>query len=290
LLRILIIGPGRVGRAFAHRWSAAGYAMPWLCGRDAGRTAAVVASLPGAESRSLAAVAQAHVVVFAVGDPELPAVVAAAAAAAVPRRCSLWLHTSGRHGLEVFAPVATAGVRLGALHPVAPFAAADPHGAALQGAPAVLEGPPPSLRLLRRLAASLGLVPVELPPGADRVLYHAACALAANGATALRALVDRAFVASGLPAAAGARLGDALLQAAITGCREHGPVAALSGPVRRGDAETVRRHLGRLDRRAPEVAAAYRVLMQQALELACEGGLSIASAVAVAAALRPPAG
>ena len=145
-----------------------------------------------------------------------------------------------------------------------------------------------SLRLLRRLCDWLGMVPVDLPPGADRVLYHAACALAANGATALRALVDRAFVASGLPAAAGARLGDALLQAAITACREHGPVAALSGPVRRGDAETVRRHLDRLARSAPEVAAAYRVLMQQALELARDDGLSTAAAVAVAAALQSP--
>jgi predicted short-subunit dehydrogenase-like oxidoreductase (DUF2520 family) len=288
VLRILIVGPGRVGRAFAHRLAAGGRCRVSLCGRDAARTATVAASLGDVGVATLAEVAAAHVVVFAIGDPELPAAIAAAAAAAAPRTCSLWLHTSGRCGLEVFAGVAGNGLRFGALHPVAPFADDDRTGAALQGAPAVIEGPARSQRLLHRLCAWLGLAPVLLPPGADRVLYHAACALAANGATALRALVDRTFAASGLPAPAAARLADALMQAAVTGCRDRGPVAALSGPVRRGDADTVRRHLARLDQAPPPVAAAYRALMRQAVELAQAAGLGPAGAAAVNDALQSP--
>jgi predicted short-subunit dehydrogenase-like oxidoreductase (DUF2520 family) len=127
-----------------------------------------------------------------------------------------------------------------------------------------------------------------MPAGADRLLYHAACALAANGATALWALVERTFAQSGLPAAAGAQLAAALMQAAIDGCRERGPVAALSGPVRRGDAETVRSHLARLDLVLPQVSPCYRTLMQQAVELARAAGLGAAGALAVTTALQPP--
>lgn len=288
MLRILIVGPGRVGRAFAHRLWAAGHRRIGLCGRDPARTATAAAAVGGIQVQPLAEVQCAHVVIFAVGDPDLADAILAAAAAAPPRRCSLWLHTSGRFGLEVFAPVVAAGLRLGALHPVAPFVEEDRSGAAMQGAPAVLEGPAECQRLLRRLCGWLGLVPLPLPPGADRVLYHAACALAANGTTALRALVDRTLAHSGLAPAAGARVADALMQAALTGCRDRGPVAALSGPVRRGDVATVRAHLARLDQVLPQVGPGYRALMQQAVELARAAGLEPASAAAVAAALQPP--
>jgi predicted short-subunit dehydrogenase-like oxidoreductase (DUF2520 family) len=63
-------------------------------------------------------------------------------------------------------------------------------------------------------------------------------------------------------------------------------VAALSGPVRRGDAATVAAHRAQLQRAAPAVEPAYLVLMQRALALARAAGLPEALASQVAAALR----
>ena len=270
-LRIVIFGPGRVGTAFARRLVGRGVDVLGFVGRDPGRTAAAVAAVGAGAVLAAHQHASAHVVLFAVGDAELPAAIAAAAAAAPPRPCSLWLHTSGRHGLEVFAGIP--GIRRGLLHPVAPFAEPLRAAETMVGAPGVFVGEPNARRLLRQLCVRLGLVPVEGSPG-DRVLYHAACALAANGLTALFAAAQQVFAAAGVVDAADARrLLDALLQAALRGCAERGPAAALSGPVRRGDAETVAAHLQHLQAAAPAAVPVYRATAVLALALAESAGL-----------------
>ena len=282
-LRIVIVGPGRVGTACARRLVRAGAELLGFVGREIGRTQAAVDSAGSGCVLPAAAAASAHVVLFTVGDADLADAIAAVAAVAPPRRCSLWLHTSGRFGLEVFANV-PGRFRRGALHPLVPFADAVAGDAAMAGAPAVLEGDADSGRLLRRLCTLLGLVPVPWS-GGDRLLYHAACALAANGATALWSAVDDTFAAAGLPVEVRSPLAVALLHAALQACTQRGAAAALSGPVRRGDAATVSAHRLRLAERAPPVAPVYLALMQVALRLARQSGLSPQQAEAIAAAL-----
>jgi predicted short-subunit dehydrogenase-like oxidoreductase (DUF2520 family) len=183
--------------------------------------------------------------------------------------------------------LAGAGIRRGSLHPAAPVPDAASGVEALAGAPAVLDGEARSERLLRRLCALAGLTPVWAP-GLRRPLYHAACALAANGLTALRSLVERGFAGAGLGAGERQLLADALMAAAHRASSEAGPQNALSGPVRRGDAATVRLHLDALGALAPEAAAAYRALMVEALALALAAGLPADAAAAVRACLADP--
>lgn len=292
-LRIAIVGPGRVGCAFGLQLVrpqvATRVELLGFVGRRAGSAAAAVAGCGRGRVLGWDELRLAHVVVFATGDGDLAAAIASARAAGPARPCALWLHTSGRFGLEVFAD-APAGLRRGALHPVAPFAEATTGAQAMRGAPGVWLGDPRSGRLLPQLATLLGLVPVAGTPG-DRTLYHAACALAANGLTALRSLVDRLFAASGtLEPAAAAQVAGALLAAALRSSGELGPQRALSGPVRRGDAATVAAHRQAIDASVPQAAAAYRALMLEALVLARGAGLDPAAAIAVERQLRgdPP--
>ena len=285
MLRVAIVGPGRVGRAFGRRLVGPRVLLLGFVGRSHATAQAACAWAGAGRVLALADLAQAHVVVFAVGDGELVAAIAAALAAIPPRPCSLWLHTSGRFGLEVFDAAQRSGVRRGALHPVAPFPDAATGARNMVGAPAVWLGDPRSERLLVRLAGLLGLVPLQ-DRGGDRVLYHTACVLAANGLTALRSQVDMVFAAAGgLDRNDALRLADALMGSALRSCQELGPAAALSGPVLRGDAATVVAHLHALAGGAPEVQPSYVALMHAALALAVERGLPYAAAWAVRDAL-----
>ena len=285
-IRLAVVGPGRVGSALGHRFAAAGADLLGFVGRSAASAAAAVAFAQHGRVLALADLATAHVVVFAVGDPDLAAAVAAAAAAVARRRCSLWLHTSGRHGLEVLAPLAGSGVRLGSLHPVAPFPDAATGLRQLAGRPVVLLGDARSRRLLLRLATMLGMQPLWARPG-DRTLYHAACALAANGLTALRGAVDTVLANAAVLAPQDADvLADALMAAALQACRERGAAAALSGPVARGDDATVAAHrTALLAHGGQALDDVYRALMVQALELALRRGLSESAATALRRAL-----
>lgn len=286
-LRIAIVGPGRVGTAFARRFVRAGATFVGFVGRDAARTVEQLAGIGTGAVLSWADLATVHVVVFAVGDADLEAAIRAAAAIG-GRPCSLWLHTSGRHGLDVFAPGDALGVRTGSLHPVMPFAGPE-HALQMRGAPAVLAGQVRSMRLLKRLAAMLELEPIEWrgDDGAQRrALYHAGCALAANGATALFGKSgDLIQAAGGLSATDGAAIVGALMEAAVRAATQHGAAPALTGPVRRGDAETVAMHLEAIQKAAPEGGSTYVALMQLALILAREQGLAPADCERVAAAL-----
>ena len=284
-LRIAIIGPGRVGTAFARQFLQAGANVLGFVGRDAGRTEQRcrelgVWPLSVLQWRDLLT---AHVVVFAVGDAELHEAVQAAVAVG-GRRCSLWLHTSDRHDLSVFAPASGLGVRTAALHPLLPFPGSG-KAVAMHGALALLTGEPRSMRLLLRLCHMLSLQPIVCSDQ-NRLLYHAACALAANGATALFGMASDVLQrAHGIAASDCDRIVSSLMQAAVVASQQHGAAAALSGPVRRGDAATVAAHVGELQREAPLALAAYLALMQAALGLARQQGLSAQDCERIAAAL-----
>jgi predicted short-subunit dehydrogenase-like oxidoreductase (DUF2520 family) len=282
-LRIVIFGPGRVGVAFARALAASGAHVLGFVGRDPGRTAAAVAAAGVGAALPAAAHAQAHAVVFAVGDGDLRAAVDQAVAAAPPRPCSLWLHTSGRHGLEAFDGVPD--IRRGIVHPATPVPAPTAAGDPLRGAPGVLVGDPRAQTLLRALCRRLGLLPIE-GHGGDRALYHAACALAANGLTALFADAAAAFAASGVVRDGdGERLVAALMRGALAACAERGPVDGLTGAVRRGDADTVAAHLRALRAQAPLAAPAYLATAAAALRLARAAGLDARLAADVARVL-----
>jgi predicted short-subunit dehydrogenase-like oxidoreductase (DUF2520 family) len=285
VLRVAIVGPGRVGQAFGRRFVQAGVELLGFVGRRPAGAAAAVKFAGGGRVLQVDELATAHAVVFAVGDAELRDAVLATATAVPPRRCSLWLHTSGRHGLDVLDPAAERGARRGALHPVAPFADAEAGFVAMAGCPAVLACDARGERLLRQLARRLGMVPVN-SRGGDRTLYHAACALAANGLVVLRGHVDAVFRAAGGLSAADARLvADALMTAAVRTSSELGPAPALSGPVLRGDVVTVEAHLAAIAGSAPQAEAVYRALMLGAVDLAVARGLGAAAAAALRAAL-----
>lgn len=226
---------------------------------------------------------RAHCVIFAVGDGDLRGAVAAAASVG-GRRCSLWLHTSGRHDLATLEPSRAIGCRVGSLHPLAPFpGSVDVEPVA--GAPVLVQGEAKSMSLLLRLARMLELDPIVCNEQ-DRPLYHAACALAANGATALFGVAQRALeAAGGLDSATASRVTSALMQAAVAGAQRLGAAQALSGPVRRGDDGAVRAHMEALLRGAPDAAGAYRELSKLALQLATSEGLGQESAARVAQAL-----
>ena len=285
-VRIAIVGPGRVGRVLARRFHRAGAAVLGFVGRDAGRVRGVVEELGVGHVLGWGDLERAHCVVFCVGDDQLADSVAAAAARG-GRRCSLWLHTSGRHDLDVFSPAASLGVRVGSLHPLAPFPGSLDVGPP-PGALAAVQAGSRSSSLLLRLCRMLDLEPVVCGVQ-DRALYHAACALAANGATALFGLVeDLLGAAGGTNEADRRRVVQALMAVAVGTASRYGAARALSGPVRRGDHTTVTAHLERLGEAMPGSLPAYRALMVHALRLAADEGLPADAQARLGALLTPP--
>jgi predicted short-subunit dehydrogenase-like oxidoreductase (DUF2520 family) len=271
--RIAVVGPGRVGAALGRRWVESGLDLIGFLGREPARAARAVAfARAGRVLRDVGELGAATVVLLAVPDDALAAVAAEAAAARAPRRASLWFHASGFHPASILAPLSAAGARIGAMHPVCPFPSDELGYRGMPGQPAVIEGPRASRRPLAVLARRALLVPLAIE-AADRPLYHAACALAANGATALFDAAAVTFARSAPELAArGGELTRALMQAALEAIAGAGPERALSGPAARGDVEVVAAHLAALRRAAPELLPLYAALTRRAAAVAERAG------------------
>ena len=150
----------------------------------------------------------------------------------------------------------------------------------LRGAFAGLEGDDRALDAGEQLAGALGMHPVRLAPG-GKAAYHAGAVIASNYVVVLASLAEGLARRAGVPPAEARALYLPLMQGTVANLAL-GPASALTGPVRRGDAATVRRHLAAL---APEDRALYRALGLVALGLARDAGLGEAAAAAIERAL-----
>jgi predicted short-subunit dehydrogenase-like oxidoreductase (DUF2520 family) len=126
-----------------------------------------------------------------------------------------------------------------------------------------------AVQRVSRVGRAIGLVP-HSGEGVEPILYHAACALTANGGAAIAAAACRLLVQAGLPAGDAAGIVGPLLRSVGENVSRLGMPEALSGPVRRGDASTLVQHLRRLREQAPDLVPLYVALARVQLGLARE--------------------
>jgi predicted short-subunit dehydrogenase-like oxidoreductase (DUF2520 family) len=235
-LRIGVVGAGRVGAVLAAALRSAGHEVVAAAGESDASRGRIAELLPGVPVRKPTAVARAcDLLLLTVPDDMLPNVVSTLAASGALREGQHVVHTSGRHGLAVLAPAAAVGARTVALHPAMTFT-----GTGID---------------LPRLAV---WVPEE-----RRALYHAGLAHGANHLVTLVAQAMELLSASGADHPADTLR--PLLQAALDNALEQGD-SALTGPIVRGDVETVRDHLAEVARNAPDTLPSYVAMARSTLD------------------------
>ena len=226
--------------------------------------------LPHATNRPADEVARAasDLLIVAVPDDALAGVVAGLAGTGALRPGQIVAHTSGAHGLAVLQPAVLVGVRPLALHPAMTFTGTADDLSRLPGTAFGLTAPADLRVLASGLVTDLGGVP-EWVAEDDRPLYHAALA---HGANHLVTLVNEA---TDLLRAAGVHRPDTvlrpLLHAALDNALRLGD-AALTGPVSRGDAGTVARHLDRMGAAEPASVSAYLAMARRTADRAIAAG------------------
>ena len=229
--RVRVVGPGRAGGSFAAVLSEVGWSVEVLP-----RDAPVVGAASGTD-----------LLLLCVPDPA----VAEVAGAVAPDPSTVVAHCAASLGLDVLGTHA----RRASLHPLVSMPDAAIGAARLRGAWFATAGDP----LVHDVVDALGGRYVEVAD-ADRVRYHATAAIASNHLVALLGQVARLAASVGVPLEAFLDL----TRGGVESVAEVGPAAALTGPVVRGDVETVRRHLAALP---AEERRAYRALAERAAAL-----------------------
>ncbi len=274
--RVTILGAGRMGQGLALALVAAGLEVR-LVSRSLHQLTPPLRRFDGPRPLALR---EAATVLVAVPDGAITPLAAELASDASVGAGHVVLHLSGLRDRTALAPLAGTGAGLGSFHPLQTIS--DPATAAerLVGAYAGIEGDDRALVAAGELARALRMVAVVLPSGA-KAAYHAGAAFAANYTTALVAVAERLARSAGIPAEVAGKLYLPLIRGAAANL-EAGPAAALTGPVRRGDAATVAAHLEALGH---DDRLLYVLLAREALRLAAEAGLDPAAVERVAQVL-----
>jgi len=174
-------------------------------------------------------------------------------------------HTSGIRTADELLPLASRGAIIGSMHPIQSFPSYYVDISRIEGIGCGLEGNGDFLASGREFADFLGWKPImvrkELKP-----LYHLACVFAGNFITSLIAesldLLEESTDGGAFEHLAPMILG------VLNGIEQNSPRAALTGPVARGDADTIRKHLELQREYVPGLVDLYRELVLRSVRLA----------------------
>jgi len=283
---IVILGTGKVGTALGVLAARAGRRVVAVADADAAaaRDAAKAIGAAAAEAAAAGAgapsppvlspadaAARGQVVLLTVPDEAIEGLCAELAAQGAFACGAVVAHCSGALGSDVLAVARDSGCRVGSMHPLQTFPSVEAAVGALPGSWYLCEGDEGAVAELSALAEAIGGRSGRIAPG-GKALYHAAAATACNS---LAALLDAAVA---MAEAAGVGRDEALeamaplVRATVENVLAIGPEAALTGPVARGDAATVARHLDALAAAVPGLAELYRALALRTADLARRKG------------------
>lgn len=262
---ITIVGPGTLGSALALALSQNGYGIQELISRSDARSMRHARSLArdtGATVVSTISRASAAGVVWICVPDDLIAAIADQNASRVDWHGKVALHSSGALGSDVLLPLKQAGAMIASAHPLMSFVrGSEPNFA---GVPFALEGDAKAVTIAGAVVRNLGAKPFRIGKE-HKAAYHAFGFFASPLLVALVAAAQQAAKLAGLDERQSLELMEPLARRTLDHCFRQTPQEAFSGPLRRGDVETIRKHMKALSQK-PKLLDVYLALSNIALE------------------------
>ncbi len=169
------------------------------------------------------------------------------------------IHMSGAGGLELLESAQDAGAHIACIHPLQSFADVDGAVKNIPGSTFGITSEDEIKEWSIQMVRDLGGIPFFISD-ADKPLYHAAACMASNYLTTLIHMVEEIYQSLGLNREDTIRAIWPLVMGTIANIKTKGTVQALTGPVARGDAGTIRKHTEVLRQKLPALLQAYSAL------------------------------
>jgi predicted short-subunit dehydrogenase-like oxidoreductase (DUF2520 family) len=255
-----LIGAGHVGRVLARLFAQSGaFTVQDVLTRSQASAQAALAFIgAGNAAPDLAAMRRADAWMLAVGDDQIVPV-ARQLAARADLDDALVFHCSGAKAADALAVASARGALAASVHPVRSFADPATVAALFAGTFCGIEGEPQALARLEPALAAIGARPVRIA-SAGKTVYHAAAVFASNYLVTVMDAALRAYEAAGVPPEVARELAAPLATETLANVLRLGPGEALSGPIARGDADTVARQQAALDAWDRPTGDTYRAL------------------------------
>lgn len=262
-MKIGFIGAGKVGKALGFYFKSHGLDISGYYSRTAKSAREAALLTVSHEFATFKALADSSDIVFITVPDQALSEIDGEISALLRERCIkpeiTWLHVSGAHASDCLAGIKKAGCAVGSMHPLCSFGEPVSSAAQLSQAWFTIEGTDRAVEAAKTLLDTTGgrysLIEAENKP-----LYHAGACVVSNFLVTLLESGIRLFEAAGIERDNIIQAIEPLIDATLANVREKGTIDALTGPIVRGDYNTVSVHLQALGARLPSELGFYKAM------------------------------
>jgi predicted short-subunit dehydrogenase-like oxidoreductase (DUF2520 family) len=263
-----IIGTGRLGTSLALALSKKGWTIRSLADKSlsAAKESQKIIGAGKATADWLGAAADASVLFLCIPDEEMEAAAARLARSGLEWSGKVVFQTSGLLSSSTLKPLKRRGASIASFHPIQSFSSKKTPAGRFKDIYYGLEGDARALSIAKKIVRHLGGRTLLIRPQ-HKPLYHAACSMASNLLVPLFDLSCELLHAAGIKGRKAGQVLFPLVEGTLQNVKHLDVKTALTGPIARGDEQTVKRHMRAL-RKFPEARRAYQILGGRALQLA----------------------
>jgi predicted short-subunit dehydrogenase-like oxidoreductase (DUF2520 family) len=264
-----IVGAGRVGRTLASLWEEKHTfaVQDVLDGTEDGARSAVAFIGDGVPVAGIDKLRHADIWMITTPDRHIRSMTERMAAAALLRPGDVVFHCSGSMSSADLEAASAAGACVASVHPLKTFAEPRDAVRTFPGTYCAAEGDEEALQVLRPAFERIG-GNVSLIDAPSKLIYHAASVIVCNYLAALIETGLRCYEKAGIPRDTALAMTEPILRETLENVIGLGPAQALTGPIARGDAAVVARHLDALSAWDLNAARIYQRLGTAAVALA----------------------
>lgn len=262
---ITLIGTGKLGTSLGFALSLKGYRIAALSDRDhsSAKESRQIIGEGKVFKKNAPAARLGDWVILSVPDDEIVKVAEELADSDIEWKGKYVFHCSGLHSTESLKSLKIKGAGTASIHPVRSFPQKKPSPDAFENTFFGLEGKAEALKAAKKIVLLLGGRFFLLRPE-DKPLYHTACSLASNFLVTLLDTAMCLFQQAGLTKHVASQILFPLVQGTLQNVKKFNAGSALTGPIVRGDKDSVQKQLKALEK-FPEVQELYKKLAFQTL-------------------------
>ncbi len=186
------------------------------------------------------------------------------------KRGTVVIHFSGVLPSTVMSSARSAGASIGSMHPLQSFASKDMTNA-FQGIAFTIEGDEAAREVMKGMVEALGATHILIETQ-NKSLYHAAAVMACNYLVTIENAAGQLMEEAGVERKHVFEILSPLIRGTLQNMERVGTEAALTGPIARGDVQTVERHLRDIEKKQPKWLSVYKLLGLHTLDMAIANG------------------
>lgn len=273
--KVTVIGAGIVGTSIAYLLQEKGWPIAAVASRTIGSLKrarkflkADLFTLDAAE-----AARQGEVIFISTRDDVIQPLAEKIASEKGFKKGQFAFHFSGALSTQALKPAQLAGASVGSIHPMQTFADIDMAISLIPGTVFGVMADEKATAVAREIVEALGGKMVKVKDE-DKPLYHTAACITCNYLVALMDVAMGLYRHLGVDEREAWQAMKPLVEGTLSNIESKGTVEALTGPIARGDVETVKGHLRAIEETFPQLLPFYMEMGKVTAEVARKRGLS----------------